>query len=178
MHRSWINALATFVLPVVWLTGCANSSSRLSVPIAGGRPVDLEREGTGFKQAANDRVIITNVGLQAVKLNGNNYVRWSFAIKARQAAVLSTVRIEDVSGPAPLLLVNDVAPQVDAGQWTENAGLMDLSSASVRWLFEPKATVRIFRFTINEPDGKSYVLYPGVKYSPASKEAIRGMSGS
>jgi hypothetical protein len=175
MHRSWINALAAFVLPVVWLSGCANLSSRLSVPIAGGRTVDLEREGTGFKQAANDRVIITNVGLQAVNLNGNNYVRWSFALKARQAVALSTVRIEDVSGSVPLLLVNDVAPQLDAGQWTENAGLMELSSSSLRWLFEPKVTVRIFRFTINEPDGQSYVLYPGVQYSPAAKEAIRGM---
>ena len=47
-----------------------------------------------------------------------------------------------------------------------NAGLMDLSSASVRWLFEPKETVRIFRFTINEPDGQSYVLYQAAQYLP------------
>ena len=58
----------------------------------------------------------------------------------RQATMLSSIRIEDVSDPAPLLLVNDVAPQLDAGQWTENAGLMDLSSAGVRWLFESKET--------------------------------------
>jgi len=113
--------------------------------------------------------------LQAVNLNGNYYVRWNFAIRPKQAAVLSAVRIEDVSDPAPLLLVNDVAPQVDAGKWTANAGLMDLSSASVRWLFEPKETVRIFRFTIGEPDGRSDVLYQAVQYSQASKEAIREM---
>jgi hypothetical protein len=52
---------------------------------------------------------------------------------------------------------------------------MDLSSTSVRWLFDPKETVRIFRFTMSEPDGRSYVLYQGVQYSPAAKEAIRAM---
>ena len=54
-------------------------------------------------------------------------------------------------------------------------GVMDLSSASVRWLFESGDTVRVFRFTMNEPDGQSYVLYRAVPYAPASKAAIRAM---
>ena len=144
------------MLPVVWLTGCASSSSRLSVPIAGGQTVSLERQGAGFKQAENDRIIVTEARFAGGQSwTGTHYVRWNFAIKPKQATVLSTIRIEDVSDPAPLLLVNDVAPQLDAGKWTENAGLMDVSSASVRWLFEPKETVRVFRFTISEPDGRS-----------------------
>lgn len=171
----WFKVPFTFVLPVIWLTGCASSTSRLSVPIAGGQTVVLERQEAGFKQAENNRIIVTDAGLQAVNLDGNHYVRWSFAIRPKQAAVLSAVRIEDVSDPTPLLLVNDVAPQIDAGKWTENAGLMDLSSSSVRWLFEPKETVRIFRFTISDSDGQRDVLYQAVPYTPASKEAIRAM---
>ena len=174
MLSIWLKALATFVLPVIWLTGCASSSSRLSVPIGGGQPVILERQGTGLKQAENDRIAVTEARLQAVNLDGTHYLRWSFAIRPKQATVLGSFRIEEVSDPTPLLLVNDVAPQLDAGgQWSENAGLMDLSSASVRWLFEPKETVRVFRFTISEPDGRSYVLYQAAQYSPASKEALR-----
>jgi hypothetical protein len=175
MHRTRLKALFALVLPVVWLTACASSSSRPSTTIAGGQTVVLQRQGAWFKPAENDRVFITDASLQAVNLNGNHYVRWSFAIRPKQALVLSTVRIEEVSDSTPLLLVNDVAPQLDAGKWTETAGLMDLSSTSVRWLFEPKETVRIFRFTISEPDGRSYVLYQGVQYSPASKDAIRAM---
>jgi hypothetical protein len=175
MSNTWLKGLSTLVLPVLWLTGCASSSSRLLVPIAGGQAVDLERQGSGFKQAENDRVSMTDASLQVVTLNGNYYVRWSFVISPKQAAMLNTVRIEDVSDSTPLLLVNDVAPQLDEAKWTEKAGLMDLSAANVRWLFEPKETVRIFRFTMSEPDGQSYVLYQGVRYSPASKEAIRAM---
>jgi hypothetical protein len=172
---NWSKASLTFVLPVVWLAGCTSSSPRLSVPIAGGQALALQRQGTGFKQVENGRIIITDAGLQAVNLNGNSYVRWNFGIGPKQAAALSVVRIEDVTDAAPLLLVNDLAPQLDAGKWTENAGLMEPTSASVRWLFEPKETVRIFRFTIGEPDGQSYVLYQPVQYSSASKEAIRAM---
>ena len=175
MHSTWLKALFALVLPVVWLTACASSSSRPPTTIAGGQTVVLERQGAGFKPAENDRVIIADASLQAVNLNGNHYVRWSFAVGPKQALILSTVRIEEVSDSAPLLLVNDVAPQLDAGKWTETAGLMDLSSTSVRWLFDPKETVRIFRFTISEPGGQSYVLYQGVQYSPAAKEAIRAM---
>ena len=75
---------------------------------------------------------------------------------------LTTIRIEDVTDPAPLLLVNDVAPQQEGGKWTENAGLMELSSTNARWLSAPNETVRVFRFTLNERDGRSYVLYQGV----------------
>jgi hypothetical protein len=174
MHASF-KALSSFLLPILWLTGCASSSSRQTVQIAGGQTVELERQGAGLKQAENARVAITDASLEAVNLNGHNYVRWKFAITPKQATALSLVRIEEVSGPAPLLLVNDVAPQLDGGRWSENAGLMDLSSASVRWLFEPGDTVRVFRFTMNEPDGQAYVLYQAAPYAPASKEAIRTM---
>jgi hypothetical protein len=175
MHGTCLKAFSVIVLPAVWLTACASSPSRSSVPIAGGQSVALPRQGTGFKPAENDRVILSDPSLQAVNLDGKYYLRWSFAIRPKHAAELSTVRIEDVSDPVPLLLVNAVSPQLDAGQWTENAGLMDLPSSSVRWLFEPKETERIFRFTISEPDGQSYVLYQGVQYSPASKESLRAM---
>jgi hypothetical protein len=171
-------ALSLLVMPLLFCSGCASSSSRLLIPIAGGQSVSLDRQGPGFKPAENDRVVVTGAGLQTVNSDGNYYVRWSFSIRPKQTVELSAIRIEDVTESAPLLLVNDVAPQQqDGGKWTENAGLMELSSTTVRWLSEPNQTVRVFRFTINEVDGRSYVLYQGVLYSPAAKDAIRAMVG-
>ena len=175
VHRTWLRALSAVVLPAVLLTGCASSPSRLSVPIAGGQTVQLERQGTGFKHAENDRIIVTEASLQAVNLGGENYLRWNFVITPKQATTLNMIRIEDVSDSAALIMVNDVAPQLDAGKWTETAGLMDVSGPSVRWLFQANESVRVFRITINEMDGQSAVLYQGVLYTPASKEAIRAM---
>ncbi|MBV8350999.1 MAG: hypothetical protein JOZ21_01830 [Verrucomicrobia bacterium] len=175
MRHLSLNALSILALPVLLFSGCASSPRRVSIPITGGQTVYLERQGPGFKQAENDRVKISDAGLQAVNLNGNMYVRWAFSIRPKQAAELSTIRIEDVTDPAPLLLVNDVAPEQEGGKWTENAGLMELSSTNARWLSEPNETVRVFRFTFNERDGRSYALYQGVLYSPAAKEAFRAM---
>jgi hypothetical protein len=175
MDRTWLRALSAVVLPVVWLTSCASSPSRLSVPIAGGQTVRLERQGTGFKHAENGRIIISEASLQAVNLDGKNYLRWNFAITPKQTTTLSLIRIEDVSDSTALIMVNDVAPQLEAGHWTETGGLMDVSGPSVRWLYQPNESVRVFRITISEMDGQSEVLYQGVKYTPASKEAIRAL---
>jgi hypothetical protein len=161
------------VISLLWWAGCASSSPQLSIPIAGGQSVRLGRQGPGFKPAENDRVVVTEAGLQTVNLDGNYYVRWAFSIRAKQVAEFSAIRIEDVTGTTPLLLVNDVSPQQEEGRWTQNAGLMELSSTSIRWLYQPNETVRVFRFTISEVNGRSYVLYQGVLYSPAAKEVIR-----
>jgi hypothetical protein len=173
MFGTPFKAMSILAIPLLLWSGCASSSPGISIPIAGGQSVRLERQGPGFKPAENDRVVIADAGLQTVNLDGNYYVRWSFSIRPKQAVELSAIRIEDVTESAPLLLVNDVAPRREGDKWTEIAGLMQLSSTSVRWLYEPKESVRVFRFTINETDGRSYVLYQGVLYSPAAKNAIR-----
>jgi hypothetical protein len=147
------------------------------VGIAGGGSVSLQRSGAGFKQAENDRVGVSEAALQPVNFDGNYYVRWTFAIRSKQAAELANVRIEDVSGASPLLLVNDVAPQQEGGIWRENAGLMEISSPDAGWLLDPRETVRVFKFTISEPNGQRYVLYQGALQSPATKQAIRRMVG-
>ncbi len=176
MHRL-SSALSFFLLAVIWLAGCSSSSSRGSARFGGGQSGFADREGSGSKRAENDRIVVTDASLQVVNLNGKDYLRWRFAISPKQATVLSSIRIEDVSDAAPFLLVNDVAPQLDAGQWTENAGLMEPSSAGVRWLFEPKETVRTFRLTMNEPDGRNYVLYQAVPVC-ARIEASSSRDGS
>jgi hypothetical protein len=164
MRRPWLGILLFIVLASVLLNGCASSSSK----VAGPTP--------GFPQAENDRVIVTNAGLQAVTLDGNYYLRWSFAIRPKQADALSSIRIDDVTDGSPLLLVNDVAPQLDGGQWHETAGLMPLSAASLHWLFEPNNSVRIFRIAITGMDGRTDQLEQRIGYSQDAKKALRAVA--
>jgi hypothetical protein len=120
-------------------------------------------------------MIVTGAALQAVILDGNYYVRWNFAIRPKQTDPLSSIRIEDVTDPTPLLLVNDVAPQLDGGQWNETAGLMSASAASVHWLYEPNGTVRTFRITLTGLDGRTDSLEQRIRYSPDGKAALRAV---
>jgi hypothetical protein len=163
MRRPWVGILLFIVLASVLLNGCASSSSRGAGP------------NPGFPQAENDRVIVAHAGLQAVTLDGNYYLRWSFAIRPKQADALSSIRIDDVTDPSPLLLVNDVAPQLDGGQWNETAGLMPLSAASLHWLFEPNNSVRIFRIAITGMDGRIDQLEQRIGYSQDAKKALRAV---
>ena len=110
VQLTWRRTLFGVALSVAWLTGCASSPSHLSVPIAGGQTVHLERQGAGFKPAENGRIIITEASLEAVNLDGKNYLRWNFVITPKQTTTLNMIRIEDVSDSAPLIMVNDVAP--------------------------------------------------------------------
>lgn len=163
MIRARLSIFLSMVLPVVLLSGCASPSSQVSGPTP------------DFAQAENDRVIVAGATPQAVTLDGNYYVRWTFSIRPKQTDALSSIRIEDVTDPTPLLLVNDVAPQLDGGQWNETAGLMPVSAASLHWLFEPNDTVRIFRITLTGLDGRIDSLEQRVRYSPEGKSALRAV---
>ncbi|HEY2122597.1 MAG TPA: hypothetical protein VGH07_03305 [Chthoniobacterales bacterium] len=161
MMRARLNDLVSIFAPIILLSGCASPSSNSSGPTP------------GFAQAENDQVIVAGAVLQAVVLDGNYYVRWNFSIRPKQANALSSIRIEDVTDPTPLLLVNDVAPQLDGGQWNETAGLMAASAASVHWLYEPNDTIRTFRFTFTGLDGRSDSLEQQIRYSQDAKNLVR-----
>ncbi len=161
MLRTWLSMLVFVILPIVLLNGCSSPSSGRSGPIP------------GFAQAENDRVIVAGATLQAVTLDGNNYVRWNFAIRPKRSDTFSSIRIDDVTDPVPLQLVSDVAPQLDGGEWNETAGLMAVSAPSVHWLFEPNDTVRVFRITLTGLDGRSDSLEQRIRYSQSLKSALR-----
>jgi hypothetical protein len=169
---------ATMVAPsfvALCFFGCSTTTPQSAVQVPGGETIKLERSGAGFKQAQNDRIAIAEAVLQAVNFDGNSYLRWTFAIRPKQATQLGSIRIEDVTNAPSLVLVNDVSPQLENGLWRENAGLMEVSSPALNWLSGPGESVRIFKFTIGEPDGQSYVLYQGAMQLPAAKQAIRRM---
>jgi hypothetical protein len=171
------NDIAVLGIVAIALSGCAGSSNTVTVPISGGGQVSLQKGGSLFKQAENGRVVVTEAGLQAVNFDGKYYVRWTFGVRSKQPTELSSIRIEDVSDGTPVQLVNDVAPQQDAGKWAGNAGLMELSATSLPWFYESNDTVRTLRVTVTEVSGQSYVLYQGVLYTPSAKAAIRNTVG-
>ena len=159
--RCWPRILFALLLPIVSLTGCTSSSTRESAP------------GPAFARAENDRVVVIGAILQPVTLDTNYYLRWTFSMRPTQPIGLSSIRIDDVSGPLPIPLVNDVAPQLENGQWNEISGLMDLAAPGIQWLFEPGQTVRVFRLTFGWLDGRNDLLEQSVPYSEDAKKVMR-----
>jgi len=153
-------SLPVISLCIIWLSGCASSS---------------HSRGGGFKPSQNDRVTVTSAGLQTVNLDGNYYVRWTFSIHPKQPIQFRSIRVEDVSGPQPVLMINDVAPQLQDGKWTGSGGMIELTPTGLPWLFDGQESLRVFQFTITEMDGRAYVLQQSVPYSKAAKAAVRNL---
>jgi hypothetical protein len=163
--RPWLKVLSAMLTSTIWSTGCVTSPSR-------------EPSGaTQFASAENDRVIVTGAVFQPVTLDGNYYMRWTFTIRPTQTIGVSSIRIDDVTGASPFPLVNDIAPQLENGQWNERSGLMDLSSIGVQWLSDPGESARLFRISIAWLDGRNDLLEQRVSYSQDAKRLLLASVG-
>jgi hypothetical protein len=159
------------------LVGCGTSSREVPVQVAGGQAIQLPRRGQGFREAENSLAAVTNAGLTAVSQDGNKYLRWTFAFRLKRPTQLRSVRVEEVSGPAAVLLINDQAPALETSQWTGFGGLIEASATGIPWLFDNSDTTRTFRLTITEMSGQSYVLYQGEFFSAKKKAEMRRQYG-
>lgn len=161
---------------IALLAGCGTSHQG-SVQIAGGQAVPLARRGQGFRQAENSLGTVTSATLTAVNQDGNKYLRWAFVFALKRPAQLRSVRVEDVSDPAATLLINDQAPATTTNQWTGFGGLIEASATGIPWLFNNSDTTRVFRLTITEMSGQSYVLYQGESFPARRKGEMRRQLG-
>jgi hypothetical protein len=159
------------------LAGCGTSPSEVPVQVAGGQAIQLSRRGQGFREAENSLVAVTNAGLTAVDQDGNKYLRWTFSLRLKRPTQLRSVRIEEVSGQAAVLLINDQAPATETNQWTGSGGLIEANATGVPWFFDNSDTTRVFRLTITDMSGQSYVLYQGEFFSAKKKAEMRKQYG-
>jgi hypothetical protein len=112
---------------------------------------------------------VTSATLTAVEQDGNKYLRWVFVFTLKRPGQLRSVRVEDVSNQGATLLINDQSPATTTNQWTGFGGLIEASAAGIPWLFDNSDSTRVFRLTITEMSGQSYVLYQG-EFFPARKK--------
>ncbi|HEY0791452.1 MAG TPA: hypothetical protein VGD78_10355 [Chthoniobacterales bacterium] len=169
--------LATLVV-IGLMAGCAPLQHTTTVTVSGGQDVKLTRVGDNFAQAENERFVVTESGLTTFRQGGKNFLRWQFTIRAKQAGRLAQVRVEDVDGRRPVLILEDNAPVLDSTYyWTKQSALTPANPQSVPWLYAPQPTLRVFRVLVAEPGGRQSVLYQPANFTRKAKEAIRYQMG-
>ena len=125
-----------------------------------------------FAPVQNDRFAITTAELGAITMDNQKYVRWGFGLKLKQSVQLRSVRVEDVTDAAPVLLINDQAPQPEGNLWSGFSGAIEPNGSALPWLFENTPSKRTFRFTVTDLNGQVSVLDQTVTYSVKSKQAL------
>jgi hypothetical protein len=159
------------------LASCASNSRNPQTPIAGGGVIQSQRSGGKFAPAENDRYAVTNAELGAIILDGQHYLRWSFALRVKQPEQLRSVRVEDVTNATPISYIADQAPQTAGGQWTGYSGAIEPNAAAIPWLYDNTTSSRVFRITITNLNNQVSVLSQTVSYSPQSKKELRKWYG-
>ena len=155
----------TFTAITALLTGCGSSSGSSGAAGGGqGRPA--------YAPVQNERFAVSTVELSAILLDNQKYARWTFGVKLRQPVQLRSIRIEDVTEGAPVPLINDQAPQVEANAWTGYTGAIEPSASALPWLFDNTSAKRTFRFTVTDLNGQDSVLEQTVTYSVKTKREL------
>jgi hypothetical protein len=127
------------------------------------RGMPLPAEKTGIKIEGAGFVI------------GGGELTWAFDFISKSAP--TRVFIEDVSGKAPIVLVDDSSPEFVVDHWKFGSTPIELSKIGTPWIFEPGDTTKIFRFTITVT-GKAepVVIYQPAVYPIRSKKMLQQMA--
>jgi hypothetical protein len=158
---------------LIILAGCGSQSTNVQT----GGALQSKRSEGKFAPAENDRYAVTNAELGAIILDGQHYLRWSFALRIKQPVQLRSVRVEDITNATPISYISDQAPQVTGGQWTAYSGAIEPNAASIPWLYDNTTSTRIFRITITDLNNQISVLNQNVSHSPQAKKELRKWYG-
>jgi hypothetical protein len=167
--------LVCVIAAISLATGCANQVT--VVRVAGGEKIRIVRVGDDFLDAENERFVITEAGLTTYRKGGKNYVRWQFGFRNKQPTRLRLVTVADVTGSKPVPLLRDESPVIDGIEWSRLSGLVEASPRAIPWLYDPGATLRVFRFDIAEVSGSTSVLYQPTYFTRQAKEGILYLLG-
>jgi hypothetical protein len=157
--------------------GCVHQPATETVAVSGGQNLTFTRVGPGFVKAENDRFVLDESGLTTYRTGGKNFVRWRFAIMPRRPAMVRLVRIDDITGEKPVLILEDRAPRFEERSWMGESNLIPAKTESIPWLFEAGRTIRVFRITLREVGNKSFILYQPVLFTGKAKKEFRVLMG-
>jgi hypothetical protein len=145
-------------LLLLGLLGCASAGNYMMVvPILDGQSVKIALTRGGPKIAEDDDVKIYYNGFTVPEPMKVGYI-FGFQMKSR--AVPVKVRIEDVNGAAPQLIIEDNAPKLNPQRrWLGNSVIAVDTAGNMVWLNHDTNSMLIYRITINFADGRSTILY-------------------
>lgn len=152
------------------------SPSTTEVKIAGGRTIPVPMTAEKAPPAANERLEIQLAGPvvapSAETKNQPNLV-WEFALRVKDGQPPKRVVVEDVTADPIVRLVIDEAPRLDRQRWAGQARPIHLTAENTAWVFDPKPTVKVFRFTVLLADGSESVLHQAASFPEPAKTLIR-----
>jgi len=169
------------------LMGCAAPRSYMGYrvvdfpfEIAGVGTVGLPVTDGGPIPAESDRFKVEVAGFvvgQSKRDPKQGEVTWRFVVSAKKEVELTNVTVEEVTpSKEARLIIKDEAPGKIGNPkdvlWRASTPPASASPADSPWLYSDKASIYVFRFTINERGQAPVVLYQPAWFAVAAKQAM------
>ena len=120
----------------------------------------------------NDFFKIENAGFQADTSKSRPTLKYAFMFLLKKPIKVLRVRVEDVSGNPPVLLVDDTTPKISGGRWRATTSALPLTPDNFPWMFDASSTRKSFRVTVSTLDNGDIVLVQPTKFYASVKQAI------
>lgn len=170
-----LNRSFLFCTLLAAFSGCATTEATIKLPTAGGEMIPIDFSRGSAVHAENKEVAIDNARFEPdLKTKQAAYV---FGFHLKQGGTPRSVKIEDVTDDAAVVMVADEHPKIEAGRWTWRGEPFTIDFSNSRWLFEIDNSIRVYRFTIVTSDNRSLVMHEAFNYPPFVKTAIRQQLG-
>jgi len=126
----------------------------------------------------NDWVRMEEAGMLRLPVEGSPdrfRVQFVFAFEAKRLDIAS-IDIEDVSGPEPVVLVRGKDVAAGDNRWVGPS--VDMSPATLPWLYSPGDTRLLFRITFHTSYGETSAVLQPALFTDRTKRAYRELGVS
>jgi hypothetical protein len=157
------------------LGGCATGDLEMLATISGGRQIRVPLGRGGIVMTEADGVQMT---VATCSLTPEKKPIYIFALTDARKRAVRTIRVEDVSESAPVLLLEDSSPKFsDVGGWHRETEPLEPTDPRLGWLATISNTLCVYRITVTFSDGHAVELLQGTLYPAQVKSAMRQALG-
>jgi hypothetical protein len=168
-----ILAANLFALP---LAAFSQPTETIEIGIAGGQKITANISRGGPVAAEDLRIKIEVAGIIVGPSRTNSRepeLIWNFSFRNKTNHNVLAVIVDDVTFDPVKTLVGDLEPVSRNNVWRGFAEPIVVTKEALPWLYDERATMRVFRFTVRYDDDQRSVLYQLAMYQPLAKEQLR-----
>lgn len=162
-----------FALP---LASFAQPTETIEIAIAGGQKIAATISRGGPVPAEDLRIKIEYAGMLVGPSRTNSRepeLVWNFSFRIKTNHNVLAVIVDDVTFDPVKTLVGDLEPALRQNVWSGRAEPIAITKETLPWVYDDRATMKVFRFTVRYDDDQRSILHQLAMFRAAAKEVIR-----
>lgn len=167
-----------FLAAVLAWSGCATGDYAYMSRISSGERIQIMLVNGNPQRAQQGTIEVRYAGMRPGLTPANKQMIYFFTVLEKSGKAPRSVRVEDVSDEKPVLLVEDLHPELkDQNKWVSESKPVSVTDPAMHWLTYVDDVMRVFQFTIVDSEGKTIVLNQGWFVPGWVKHSVRQMVG-